>query len=100
MSGLYAGLIGLAAVVLLALLYGRRSRRLGRAEAGRDTLAHVLDTARESGAIDEEVSGLADASLYAELYEPGANRVRLGAQNRSESRRSDITANGGADRRT
>ena len=73
MTGLYAGLAGLAAVALLALLYGRRSRRLGRAEAGTESLERAVEAARKSGAIDEDVTRLRDADLYDELHDNGRN---------------------------
>ncbi len=73
MTGLFAGLAGLAAVVLMALLYGRRSRRLGRAEAGAESLEHAVEAARNSGAIDEDVTRLPDADLYDELHDNGRN---------------------------
>lgn len=71
MTGLYAGLAGLAAVVLLALLYGRQSRKRGRAEANSDNLQRAVEAARKSGAIDEDVTRLSDADLYDELHGDG-----------------------------
>lgn len=68
MTGLYAGLAGLAAVALLALLYGRQSRKWGRAEANAANLERAVEAARKSGAIDEEVTRLSDSDLYDELH--------------------------------
>lgn len=98
MSGLFAGLAGLAAVVLLALLYGRSARQLGRAEARRAEVRDVMATARQSGEIDEEVSGLADADLFDELHVRGADGMRMDAQDSGESGRSDNAPHGGTDR--
>ena len=68
MTALYFILAGLAAGVVLALLYGRSQRKRGRAEANSDSLEHAVVAARESGAIDEDVSRMSDADLYDELY--------------------------------
>lgn len=73
MSGLYVSLAGLAAVVLLVLLYGRRSRRLGWAQGREKTLERAAEAARKAGAIDEEVADLPDADLYDELRRNGRN---------------------------
>lgn len=71
MTGLYAALAGLAAVALLALLYGRQSRKRGRAEANGDNLKSAVEAARKSGAIDEDVARMSDADLYGELRDNG-----------------------------
>lgn len=71
MSGLYVSLAGLAAVVLLALLYGRRSRRLGRAEERENVLERAVEVERQAGAIDDQVASLPDADLYDELHRSG-----------------------------
>jgi hypothetical protein len=78
MTGLYAGLAGLAAILLLALLYGRRSRRLGRLEGGNAEREATLDLIRKSEEIDEDISRMRDADLYAELHDTTRGRVRLG----------------------
>lgn len=71
MNGLYVALAGLAALALLALLYGRGSRRLGRAEGRGETLERAAEAASKAGAIDEDVAGLPDSELYDELYRAG-----------------------------
>lgn len=71
MNNLYAGLAGLAVVVLLALLYGRQSRKRGRAEADRANLKSAVDAARKAGEIDEDVARLPDDALYRELHGNG-----------------------------
>lgn len=71
MSGLYASLAGLVAVVLLALLYGRRSRRFGRAQGRVELLERSLWAARKAGEIDDKVADLPDADLYDELRGDG-----------------------------
>ncbi len=60
-----------AAVALLALLYGRRSHRLGKAQGREALLERSLEAAREAGAMDEDVVGLPDAVLYDELRRTG-----------------------------
>ena len=62
---------GLATVALLALLYGRRSRRLGQAQGGEALLERSMEAARKAGVIDEEVAGLFDTDLYDELRDGG-----------------------------
>lgn len=71
MTGLYAGLAGLAAVVVLALLYGRQSRKRGQAEATTGNLESAVETARKSGAIDEDVARMSGDDLYDELHGNG-----------------------------
>lgn len=68
MSALYPVLAGLSAVVLLALLYGRQSRKRGRAEADRANLKSAVETAGKAGEIDEDVARLPDDALYRELH--------------------------------
>lgn len=82
MSGLYVALAGLAAVLLLALLYGRRSRRLGRLEGGNVEREAALELVRRSEGIDEEISRMPDADLYAELHGNSRKRVRMGQADR------------------
>jgi hypothetical protein len=71
MNGLYMSLAGLAAIALLALLYGRGSRRLGREQGRGEVLERHLEVARKAGEIDEEVAGLPDVDLYDELRRSG-----------------------------
>lgn len=92
------GLAGLAAVALLALLYGRRSRRLGQAQGREALLERSLEAARKAGAIDEDVAGLPDADLYDELRQPGRKRMQLGAADRGERAGSDFPPHRRADR--
>lgn len=72
MIALYLILAGLAAVVVLALLYGRQSRKRGRAEGSSVHLEAAVAAARKSGATDEDVSRMSDADLYDELYGNGS----------------------------
>lgn len=72
MTTLYLVLAGLVAVVLIALLYGRQSRKAGEARASNRNLESAVEAARRAGEIDEDVSGLPDAALYDELH--GNNR--------------------------
>jgi len=71
MTTLYLILAGLGAVVVLALLYGRQSRKRGREEANAKGLESAIDAARKSGAIDEDVSRMSDADLDRELHDGG-----------------------------
>ena len=71
MTALYLILAGLGVVVVLALLYGRQSRKRGRAEAGNDKLEAAVKAARKSGAIDEDVARLSDDDLGRELHGAG-----------------------------
>lgn len=71
MTTLYLILAGAGVTGLLALLYGRQSRKRGRAEANAEGLESAVDAARKSGAIDEEVSRMSDADLYDELHNGG-----------------------------
>ena len=71
MTTLYFILAGLAGVGLFALLYGRQSRKRGRAEANAEGLESAVEAARKSGAIDEEVSRMSDADLDRELHNGG-----------------------------
>ncbi|MBE9554862.1 MAG: hypothetical protein IMF05_15470 [Proteobacteria bacterium] len=71
MTTLYLIGAGLAVVGLLALLYGRQSRKRGRAEANAEGLESAVEAARKSGAIDEEISRMSDADLDRELYNGG-----------------------------
>lgn len=71
MNALYLIFAGLAVVVLLALLYGRQSRKRGRAEADRANLKSAADAARKAGEIDEDVARLPDDALYRELHGNG-----------------------------
>lgn len=71
MTALYLILAGLGAVVLLALLYGRQSRKRGLAEANSDKLEAAVEAARKSGAIDENVARLSDDDLDRELRGAG-----------------------------
>ncbi|MCK5276222.1 MAG: hypothetical protein KAR37_16325 [Alphaproteobacteria bacterium] len=71
MTTLYLILAGAGVIGLLALLYGRQSRKRGRAEANAEGLESAVDAARKSGAIDEEVSRMPDADLYDELHNGG-----------------------------
>jgi len=82
MTGLYVALAGLATVLVLAFLYGRRSRRLGRLEGGNVEREAVLELVRRSEGIDEEISLMSDADLYAELHGNSHKRVRLGQADR------------------
>lgn len=84
MTGLYAAIAGLAAILLLALLYGRRSRRLGRLEGMNDGRDATLDLVHASEGIDEEVAHMPDAGLYAELHGNAGERVRLGQADHRE----------------
>ena len=99
MTGLYAVLAGLAAVALLALLYGRGSRRLGRAERQGEMLERALEAARKAEEIDEAVAGLADDDLYGELRRAGRGGMRLGPADRGGQRGYPDTGDGGTDRR-
>ena len=71
MTTLYLILAGAGVTGLLALLYGRQSRKRGRAEANAEGLESAVDAARKSGAIDEEVSRMSDADLDRELHNGG-----------------------------
>ena len=71
MTTLYLIGAGLAVVVVLALLYGRQSRKRGRAEANAEGLESATDAARKSGAIDEDVSRMSDDDLDRELHDGG-----------------------------
>ena len=84
MTTLYLVGAGLGVVGLLALLYGRQSRRRGRAEANAGNLESAVDAARKSGAIDEDVSRLSDADLNRELYNGGRDGLHVGPSDHSE----------------
>ena len=71
MTTLYLILAGAGVIGLLALLYGRQSRKRGRAEANAEGLVSAVDAARKSGAIDEDVNRMSDADLYDELHNGG-----------------------------
>lgn len=71
MTTLYLILAGAGVIGLLALLYGRQSRKRGRAEANAEGLEFAVDAARKSGAIDEEISRMSDADLDRELHNGG-----------------------------
>jgi type II secretory pathway pseudopilin PulG len=71
MTTVYLILAGLAVVVALALLYGRQSRKRGRAEANAEGLKSAIDHARKAGTIDEDTARMSDADLYDELHGDG-----------------------------
>jgi hypothetical protein len=71
MSYIYLVLAGLLAIVTLALLYGRQSRKRGREEASNANLESALVAARKGGAIDEDIFKLSDDDLYDELRNGG-----------------------------
>ena len=71
MSSVYLVLAGLLAIVTLALLYGRQSRKRGREEASNANLESALVAARKAGVIDEDVLKLSDDDLYDELRNGG-----------------------------
>ena len=71
MNGLYVILAGVGTVGLLALLYGRQSRKRGRAEANNANLKSAVDAARKAGEIDEDVARTSDDDLYRELHGNG-----------------------------
>jgi hypothetical protein len=71
MTAFYFAIAGLGAVGLLALLHGLAQRRRGQTEANSKSLEAAVDTARKSGAIDEEVGHLSDDDLDRELHDNG-----------------------------